>query len=142
MGQPIINLKPCPRCGNKPSMMQFHNTSCNPDEPSSVFKVMCTKCGLGMESAFDNLFYATADWNKLCEQEEKRKSVEDKQAILDKFAETLKLTRNLKDLESLILEAETNSQYVVAKFKDRETKIDVTCDSGAAMLQDILKQIV
>lgn len=66
---------------------------------------------------------------------------EDKQKILDLLLPTLQATRNLEDLVSLIYDPPI--EIVIAVFKNKYTKIaNVAGDSGTAMIQDILRQIV
>ena len=67
--------------------------------------------------------------------------MEDKQKICDLLAPVLRETRNLSDLD--YLEYNKEGELVYAYFKDGNCKIaNVACDSGTAMIQDIIKQIV
>lgn len=66
--------------------------------------------------------------------------MEDKQKICDLLAPALRETRNLNDLD--YLEYNRERELVYAYFKNRYCKIvNVACDSGIAMIQDIIKHI-
>ncbi len=66
---------------------------------------------------------------------------EDKQKICDLLAPALRETRNLDDLD--YLEYNQNRELVYAYFKNGCCKVaDVAADSGTAMIQDIIKQII
>ena len=65
---------------------------------------------------------------------------EDKQAICDKLLEALQLTRNLHDL--LYLEYFPDKEHVVAHFPGGNKTVNVSADSGTAMIRDIIKGIV
>ncbi len=69
---------------------------------------------------------------------------EDKQKICDKLLETLRLTRQFEDLKSLIYVRESDDhETVTAIFEEGSVKeINVSLDSGAAMVRDILGQLV
>lgn len=63
---------------------------------------------------------------------------EDKQKILDKLVETLKLTRAGIDIDTM--EYYAPKQYVLIKFKSGFSRaVNVACDSGIAMIRDVLK---
>ena len=67
--------------------------------------------------------------------------MEDKQKILDLLLPALQATRNLYDLEALEYEDKTES--VKATFRNGYTKTaNVACDSGTAMIRDVIRQIV
>lgn len=70
--------------------------------------------------------------------------MEDKQEICDKLLETLQLTRQYEDLQSLIyLRGGQDHETVMALFVQGSTKeINVSLDSGAAMIRDILRALV
>lgn len=67
---------------------------------------------------------------------------ENKQEICDSLLKTLQKTRHLSDLYSLIYTGKMTSgnEYVVATFRTGNRKaINVTADSGIAMIKDIVK---
>lgn len=67
--------------------------------------------------------------------------MEDKQKICDLLTPVLKETRNLSDLDRL--EYSKERELVYAYFVSGNCKIvNVACDSGTAMVQDIIKQII
>ena len=66
---------------------------------------------------------------------------EDKQMICDLLLPALQATRNLADLTNLLYRADTET--VTATFSSGYSKhANVACDSGTAMIIDILYQIV
>lgn len=65
---------------------------------------------------------------------------EDKQAICDKLLEALQLTSNLHDL--LYLKYFPDKEQVVAHFPGGNKTVNVSMDSGTAMIRDIIKGIV
>jgi len=69
--------------------------------------------------------------------------MENKQMICDKLLETLQLTRQYEDLQSLIyLRGGQDRETVTALFAQGSTQeINVSMDSGAAMIRDILKAL-
>lgn len=67
------------------------------------------------------------------------KEKEDKQEICDLLLPALQATREYKDLISLTYDKE--SEYVVAKFSKGIKSINVTMDSGAAMIRDIMRRL-
>ena len=68
---------------------------------------------------------------------------ENKQVICDQLLKTLQLTRNLHDLASLEYRKGNYTDFVVATFSSgHQKKVDVTCDSGTAMIIDIIRQIL
>ena len=70
-----------------------------------------------------------------------RTGIEDKQKICDLLAPALRETRNLEDLD--YLEYNRDRELVYAYFISGNCKIaNVACDSGTAMILDIIKQIV
>lgn len=69
------------------------------------------------------------------------KMAEDKQKICDLLALALRETRNLHDLD--YLEYNRERELVYAYFKNGNCKIvNVACDSGTAMILDIIRQTV
>lgn len=64
---------------------------------------------------------------------------ENKQAICDKLAEALKLTRNCFDLQEIKYDAEREVATVV--FKNGGVPVNVAMDSGTAMIRDIMRAI-
>lgn len=66
---------------------------------------------------------------------------EDKQKICDLLLKALQETRNLYDLTNLLYDSE--NEVVIATFENGYTKkANVACDSGTAMIRDIIGQIV
>lgn len=66
---------------------------------------------------------------------------EDKQKICDLLLKALQETRNLYDLTNLLYDPE--NEVVIATFENGYTKkANVACDSGTAMIRDIIGQIV
>jgi hypothetical protein len=66
---------------------------------------------------------------------------EDKQKICDLLLPALQETGNLYDLVELRFDRE--KELVFATFANGHTKrVNVACDSGTAMIRDIIKQIV
>lgn len=66
---------------------------------------------------------------------------EDKQKICDLLLKALQETRNLYDLTDL--QYDPGKDVVIATFDNGYTKTaNVACDSGTAMIRDIIKQIV
>lgn len=62
---------------------------------------------------------------------------EDKQLICDYLLEALKLTRGQGNLETLIFNSET--EIVTGIYKGGgKVRINVACDSGVSMIQDII----
>lgn len=67
--------------------------------------------------------------------------MEDKQKILDLLLPTLRATRNLNDLVSL--QYDPDKEMVAAVFSSGGVKMaNVAADSGTAMIQDVIKQII
>lgn len=67
---------------------------------------------------------------------------EDMQAICDLFLKTLQATRGGSGLVNLIYAVKPNKETVTAVFQSGgERKINVTDDSGTAMIYDIMKHI-
>ncbi len=64
---------------------------------------------------------------------------EDKEAICRLLCETLQKTRGCSDLLSLNLEHE--DEIVTATFENRSQKINIACDSGMAMIRDIVNHL-
>ena len=66
--------------------------------------------------------------------------MEDRQAICDALLTTLQLTRRYEDIQSIDYDAVTET--VTVTYNEISHKyINVECDSGIAMIQDILKNI-
>lgn len=66
---------------------------------------------------------------------------ENKQKILDLLLPALRETRNLCDLDNL--EYNAKNSLVYATFRNGYTKVvNVECDSGTAMIQDVIKGII
>lgn len=66
--------------------------------------------------------------------------MENKQRILDLLLPALQATRNLYDLEDLEYDAE--HETVIATFKSGIKRANVAMDSGTAMIQDVISQIL
>ena len=64
---------------------------------------------------------------------------ENKQAILDKLVEALKLTRQHYDMVGMTYHPE--SEMVTVAWSEGGTSVNVACDSGIAMIRDILRAI-
>ena len=64
---------------------------------------------------------------------------ENKQAILDKLVEALKLTRQHYDMEGMTYHPET--EMVTVAWSEGGTSVNVALDSGIAMIRDILRAI-
>ena len=63
--------------------------------------------------------------------------MENKQLILDSLADALRQTRKYDKLANLELNPET--EIVTAHFMDGMKVIDVACDSGIAMIKDVIR---
>lgn len=67
--------------------------------------------------------------------------MENKQEILDLLLPALQATRNLSDLVEL--EYREDRELVYAKFASGNQKIaNVACDSGTALIRDVIGQII
>lgn len=68
--------------------------------------------------------------------------MEDYQAICDSLCETLKQTRQYDDLRELVHFFNCGDRRVWAIFKNgSKREINVTMDSGIAMIKDILRNL-
>ncbi len=70
--------------------------------------------------------------------------MENKQQILDLLLKTLQATRDMYDLVSLKIEDHKDEYmtYAIATFKNGgKRRINVTGDSGVAMIRDVMKYI-
>lgn len=66
--------------------------------------------------------------------------MENKQAICDALLTTLQLTRRYEDIQSIDYDASTET--VTVTYNEYSHRyINVECDSGIAMINDILKNI-
>lgn len=66
--------------------------------------------------------------------------MEDKQAICDALLTTLQLTRRYEDMQYIDYDAATET--VTVTYNDISLRyINVECDSGIAMIKDILRSI-
>ena len=74
---------------------------------------------------------------------ERKAHMEDKQKILDAFCKVLQMTRSCSDLESITYRVpdKTGSEYAVLKFQNGDRMVNITGDSGTAMLKDVLKAV-
>ena len=66
--------------------------------------------------------------------------MEDKQKILDLLLPALQATRNLSDLVGL--EYREDRELVYAKFASGNKIANVACDSGTALIRDVIGQII
>jgi hypothetical protein len=66
--------------------------------------------------------------------------MENKQAICDALLTTLQLTRRYEDIQHIAYDAATET-VTVTYNEISHRYINVECDSGIAMVQDILKNI-
>lgn len=68
---------------------------------------------------------------------------EDKQAICDALCKTLKLTRDYCDIQQLEYCKCNHEEIVSVIFSDYSFRdINVSCDSGTALIRDVLKHIL
>lgn len=68
---------------------------------------------------------------------------EDKQKILDLLLPALQETRALDDLMSLVyVKTEQDEERVIAIFPAGDKIVNITMDSGVAMIQDVLRGII
>ena len=68
--------------------------------------------------------------------------IENKAKICSALCETLKLTRAGEDLTALQYIQKEDREMVILVFNDvHYIKVDVTADSGIAMMKDILKEL-
>lgn len=66
--------------------------------------------------------------------------IENKKTILEKLTEALVETRNLCDIVQV--ELIDNEETVVVRFENGyERRINVACDSGLAMIYDVVKAL-
>ncbi len=65
---------------------------------------------------------------------------ENKQAICDKLAEALRLTRNCRD-DLIGLEYEPTREQVTVHFIGGDIPVNVAMDSGTAMIRDIMRAL-
>lgn len=66
--------------------------------------------------------------------------MEDKQMILDLLVPALQATRDQHDLVSLIYEDKGNDrQEVVINYENGSRRVNVSLDSGIAMIRDVLR---
>lgn len=68
---------------------------------------------------------------------------EDRQEICDRLLETLKATRYYKNLRALAyVRTKAGSEIVIAEWgRGRQQEINVTMDSGVAMVRDIVREL-
>ena len=68
---------------------------------------------------------------------------EDKQKILDLLLPALQETGALDDLMSLVyVKTEQDEERVIAIFPAGDKIVNITMDSGVAMIQDVIKGIL
>lgn len=67
------------------------------------------------------------------------KANEDKQVIADSLCNTLKYTRGYSDIENI--EVSDNEEIAYIQFEQGTKKAYIACDSGEAMIRDILEAI-
>lgn len=70
-------------------------------------------------------------------------SMEDMQEICDRLLVTLKATRYYKNLRALAyVRTKAGSEIVIAEWgRGRQQEINVTMDSGVAMVRDIVREL-
>lgn len=69
--------------------------------------------------------------------------MENKAAVAKAFGEVLKMTRDYRDLKSLVYTKNGHGEYVYATFNNGTQKVaNVHLDSEVAMIADIMKQII
>lgn len=67
---------------------------------------------------------------------------EDKQKICDLLLPALQATRGGSKLVNLIYAADPKKETVMAEFQGGRKRVaDVTCDSGTALIYDVMRQI-
>ena len=71
------------------------------------------------------------------------RSMEDMQEICDRLLVTLKATRYYKNLRALAyVRTKAGSEIVIAEWgRGRQQEINVTMDSGVAMVRDIVREM-
>ena len=69
--------------------------------------------------------------------------MEEKQKILDALCKALQLIRSQEDLTSLTYHRQSEDcEEVIVKYADRDTRrINVSLDSGIAMIRDVCEHI-
>ena len=68
--------------------------------------------------------------------------MENKQAICDALCETLKLTRGFTDLQKIEYTKDAyGDEYAYVVGPTYAYKVNVTMDSGIAMIEDILRKV-
>ncbi|MCD8068490.1 MAG: hypothetical protein LUE87_06345 [Lachnospiraceae bacterium] len=74
--------------------------------------------------------------------ERRKPGVEDKQKICDLLCAALQATRKNEDMVSLHYELDLQGEWVTAVYKNScFRRINVTCDSGMAMIRDIINRV-
>ena len=72
----------------------------------------------------------------------KEADMENKQEILNKLLVAIQATRAGEDVETMVYDAPSEMVLVYfGKSKEPGRKINVACDSGIAMLRDVLRNI-
>lgn len=73
---------------------------------------------------------------------ERRRDHENKQHICDLLCFALRATRDQRDLQSLVYHNDPqHGEMVTLAYSEGGTSVDVTADSGIAMIRDILRAI-
>ena len=68
---------------------------------------------------------------------------EDKQAICNALCAALQLTREGADIERLVYHRVPGEEYVfIDRTGNRRDYVNVACDSGAAMIRDIMRALM
>lgn len=68
--------------------------------------------------------------------------MEDKKKILQRLFHLLRATRAGSDIVALELEQNGHDEYCVIVFESGECKgVDITADSGLAIIEDVLKAL-
>ena len=78
----------------------------------------------------------------MAETYRKVQDIEDKQHICDLLCEALKATRNQHDLQAIIYHYNgPDDQMVTLAYSEGGTSVNVSMDSGIAMIRDIVKSL-
>ncbi|MBO7078459.1 MAG: hypothetical protein J6W64_01455 [Bacilli bacterium] len=65
--------------------------------------------------------------------------MEDKQLICDLLCKTLQATRGQKDL--IDIQYDRGKETATLHYEGRLISVNVACDSGTAMIRDIMKEV-
>ena len=67
--------------------------------------------------------------------------MEDKREILNMLCRTLRKTRKFSDLISLNYIVRNGDEYAVAVFEHGEKRVNITADSGIAIIYDVVTNL-